>query len=187
MNNEEDTREVIQWIRAMSVEQSCTTLMTLHPNKNTDTMAGHLGSNIYRWGRACLLVRNCESDKTVKELTTDFGMGKLSHADMFSFPPVYFSWSDTEKLMVGCEKPQETIYSTKAFRKIFNQYFINSSGKEIPAGELQDAYAKEIGFKKDTARKHIKEAYDNDFLSKSGEGRNTKYSLKDDSNEQPPF
>jgi len=187
MNNEEDTREVIQWIRAMCVQHNCTTLMTLHPNKNTDTMAGHLGSNIYRWGRACLLVRNCDSDRTVKELTTDFSMGKLSHADMFNFSPVYFTWSNSEKLMVGCDKPQETIYSKKAFRVIFDLWLASGKGKEIPAGELKERYASELGFKGETAKKHIQAATSNELLVSSGQGKNTKYSLNETDSEKVPF
>lgn len=161
--------------------------MSLHPNKGTDVLAGHLGSNIYRWGRACLLVRNSESDKRVKELTTDFSMGKLSHGDMFGFQPIYFQWCDTEKLMVGCDKPQDTVYSAKAFKKIFNEHFINGKGREIPAGKLKERYADELKFEPETAKKHIQKAKSNGLLTMIGSGKNTVYSIKESDNEPAPF
>ena len=187
MNNEEDTREIVQWIRAMGVKHNCTTLMTLHPNKNTETMAGHLGSNIYRWGRACFLVRNCEGDETVKELTTEFSMGKLSHANMSGFEPVYFTWDDTKNLMVKCAKPQKTGFNSGTVREIFNQYFINGKGNQIPSTELRDAYAHKEDIAPETARKHIKMACDDEILNKSGNGKNTVYFLVETEDEEAPF
>jgi len=190
MNSEEDTKKMIHRIRSLSVANDATTLMTLHPNKNTDTMAGHLGSHIYRWGRACLLVRSCEADHNVKELTASFGMGKLSHAHQL--PEIYFKWSTELNRHVPADKPESDVkYDINSMNQVFTEWEIKGKDK-VPSKEFKERYAEIVGLTVDYVRKnHIKQAVEKGFLVSEGKGINTYYlkaeDVKNNSDDDLPF
>ncbi|HEY8400501.1 MAG TPA: DUF6371 domain-containing protein, partial [Cytophagaceae bacterium] len=80
LNNEEDAADLIRWLRALANKHEFALAVTIHPNKGTEKIAGHLGAFLYRFSRAVLLVRTTQADKDIKEITQKFEQGKTSHA-----------------------------------------------------------------------------------------------------------
>ncbi len=176
MNDDKDSAAVVKWIRALTVKYDKVTITTLHPNKNSENMAGHLGAMIYRWCRASLLLRANKDDRSVKELVSDFDMGKLKHADMFMFPGIYWRWSTSENRMMPAEKPEPNAkYDAGFIDQIFNTWLLAAKGKKIPAKELLEQYAQLTGLTVNGVRPHITEAVKAGYLGKDGTARGTKY------------
>lgn len=176
LNNEEDAGELIRWFRALANRYEFALAVTIHPNKGTSTIAGHLGAFLYRYARACLLVRPTEEDKDIKEITVNFEQGKLSHAGQ-EIGEVFFSWDEDQKLMVSVDKPEaEYSYNYQTLKVLFNAAKLNGMF-EIPANELKKSYATELGIKPDTAKKHISQAVTDNRLIRIGGTKSTKYKM----------
>lgn len=176
LNDEITTKETISWLRSIASKYDIGILVTIHPNKGTEIVAGHLGSMLYRYCRGMLILRSCKGNKKVREITVDFGQGKLSHTDPVNFKPSYFIWSDQYKMMVSVDEPEGTLakYDAAIIEEILNE-FKEVGIKEIPAAKFKDAYTLKTGKGKETVKKHIQDAVRNNLLQKIGNARATCY------------
>ncbi len=180
MNDDKDTSQVVKWIRTMTVKYDKVTITTLHPNKGSENLAGHLGAMIYRWCRASLLLRVNKDDRSVKELISDFDMGKLKHSDMYEFPGIYWKWSDSQKRMMPAEKPEANAkYDANAMDQVFTDWKIKGKDK-VPSKEFKERYAEILGIKESGVRPHIASAIETGFLVSEGTYNNTVYFKNDD-------
>lgn len=181
LNDERGVPETIRWLKSLASKFDCAVVVTLHPNKGTETMAGHIGSFLYRYCRASLIVRSNQNDKSVKEITVDFPQGKLSHSDISRFEPPYFTWDDEKAMMVTTNAPDKIyspLYKEAIIRQVMNEYTINGEFY-VPAAKLRERYSEMVGVKEETARKHIQTAAADGLLKSTGAAKGTKYSMNE--------
>ncbi len=181
MINGEDASEVVRWLRSLANKYQFAAITTMHPNKGTEIMAGHIGGYLYRWSRACLLISRHPDDEETKVITRRFGQGKASHAG--ELPDVYFRYDEDAGMMVLCDQPesQRINYNEQEIKKIFNSYLISNGQNSITSSELKELYASAINVKDRTAQKHILEAAKDGLLEKQGSSRGTSYVLVNNS------
>ena len=90
--------ECKNWARSITSIYNTSIFTTLHPNKNSNTPRGHIGSEILRESENVLLIEIAEDG--TRTLTTDFTHGKSrngKHANGC------FIWSDEFKMFVTAE------------------------------------------------------------------------------------
>lgn len=177
MVNGEDAADVVRWLRALANNYEFAVIVTLHPNKGTETMAGHIGAYLYRYSRACLLIARHRSDDEIKIISRKFPQGKASHAGELN--DVFFRYDQEEGLHVLCDEPEEhkMTYDKLQLKKIFNSYLIANGKSSIPSAELKSQYATALKIKDRTAHKHIIDAVKDDVLEKQGSTKNTSYAM----------
>lgn len=178
LNDEVAAKETVIWMRSLAVKHDLGIITTLHPNKGTETAAGHIGGFLYRWCRAMLLIRSCEADKSVREITVDFVQGKLSHDDPGRFESHYFMWDSEKHMMVSTDEPEaneDKAYSEIILLEILDKYR-KQGQKEVPAKILCDGYGGRMGIGYEAARKHVQQASQDEKIRKTGKGKNTRYS-----------
>ena len=117
INHIEKATTVVKELRAMAVKYNIVLITTIHPNKGTDVIAGHLGAMLYRFSRAILYIE--KQTNGVRRLTSEIGQGKLS----YSSEPAnsYFKWCDVDGMFISCE-PQTAIptsYNIAIIHEIF--------------------------------------------------------------------
>lgn len=176
LNDETGCKEAVVWLRSIAVKYDIGLVTTLHPNKGTETAAGHIGGFLYRFCRAMLLIRPNSNNKHVKELTADFSQGKLSHCDPTRFNPSYFTWSDDDHMFTSVDEPEqsESPVNESAILEVLEDFRTEDGLRTIPAARFQEAYSLKIGKTKETARKHLKRAVGK-LLQTIGSGKNTEY------------
>jgi hypothetical protein len=180
MNDDVECNNTIQWLLSLANKYQFAIVVTMHPNKGTDTMAGHIGGFLYRYSRACLFLKNNEHDKNIKEITDNFSQRKLSYGQEAQ---TYFAYDDEKKMFVTVsetpEKPTKTTFSSKNFQAVFSKYLIDKGNTEIPSGELKLRYSELISRSPETAKKHIESAVDMGLLIPDGQGKATTYKLNE--------
>jgi len=181
LNTEKENSETVAWLRSLAVIYGFVAITTLHPNKNSDTMAGHIGSFLYRYCKTSVFIRHNQNNKSVREVTIGFSMGKLSHADPSKFIPVYFTWDEDSRMMVTTDEPEIADiprYNKGAIIQSMNN--INMNGiLSVPAKELKAGYCNLTGKKERTASNHINDAVRDGILKSEGNGKATFYQLID--------
>ncbi len=166
MNDDKDATELVKWVRALSVKHNTATVLTIHPNKGSETIAGHLGSMLYRWSRAILYVRSVKGNKSIKELTGEPGMAKLSHADLGEFEPVYFSWNHHEAMMMQCDfTPTSDRGAISKANKVLQN--VLADGTRLRYSELLKKVV-DMGHAEGTAKRWIKNAAEKEMLNTTG-------------------
>lgn len=156
MNDDKDSTEVVKWARMLAVKYNLAAFLTIHPNKGSETIAGHIGGFLYRWARAILFVRSVKGDKAIKELTAEPEMAKLSHGDAATFQPVYFTWDSSVQLLMPCDyTPQQDRGKADKMRSALE--VILADGKRFRYSELVEQLMK-VGQTKRNAERWIKKA-----------------------------
>jgi len=188
MNDEKEADQLVKWIRSMANRLNLAFACTIHPNKGSETVAGHLGAFMYRYCRACLLIRPHENDKAVKVLTSDFTNGKLSKGSRVE---TLFRWSDEHRMMISVEdEPAKANKDGKKaeYRKLFEGIFSQegfTKGCCIKSADLRDYVVKAAKVTPRTAKDRIAEAKALDVLEVEGDARrDTKYRLADEAEGQ---
>lgn len=180
LNDDKDSKALVKdYFRTKAGKHGCGMICTIHPNKGTENIAGHLGAFLYRWCRACLLIR--KATPSIREITTDFPQGKMSKAN--NPVNVFFSWSDMNHMMMPCDAPDDgenkKLYNTRALNEVFTSLLFQGKSS-IAANDLKELYAKKIGGKSlSTAEKHIRQAVEEGFLLCEGSTNNRVYRLSD--------
>lgn len=166
INDEEEAAACVKWFRALAVRHNCAMMFTYHPNKGTENLAGHFGGFLYRWARAVLFVRGVKGDKSVKEITTDAEMAKLSHGDVSGLNPVYLKWDSRVNLLMPCDydKQQDRGKEDKVTRALTSVF---SGGRRYRHGELVKALM-DLGHSESTAKRYIKKGEEMEIISESG-------------------
>ncbi len=159
LSNEESAKAFANKVRVWAKKFDTTFIITLHPNKNTDIAAGHLGAFFYRYCRAMLLIRTNQSDQNVKEITPHFSMGKLAHAGVSNFSPIYMTWDTNKSMFVSADQPEakSVHYDINALKKIFNGLAANGQ-LEPPSTQIKKMYMDAKGLSIKTVGKYINEA-----------------------------
>lgn len=179
MNNEEECSALVKWLRSLANKMGCAIVTTLHPNKGSDAMAGHLGAMLYRYSRACLAIRNHEHDPEIKIITTSFQQGKLSHGIAEINLP--FTWSYDTHMMASL--PTEAAHKQRVPRQqvkaIFDTFLL--AGKIwVPSVDIKKEYAEKYKKTKSTTDKHMAYALLQGWIERTGEGRQTTYKYVSD-------
>lgn len=155
-NSLDQSNELIQWLLSLTAEHGCTIVSVLHQNKSKDdgNMRGHLGSELLNKLTDCF------------EVSKKDGKFLVSCTDSRNVPCTDLAFSiDAE----GNFRTEEAIAEDKnSARAAEIQRVLKLCFKERPAmryGELVEAYHLEAAVTDRTAKTHIKEAKDNDFIS----------------------
>ncbi len=173
-----DSTAVVKWLRALANKYEMAIVTTLHPNKGTETMAGHIGAYLYRYSRACLLLTRHPHDQETKVITRNFPQGKASHAG--DLQDVFYRYDVDAGLHVLCEEPEEikTIYKGATIEDIFRQHILTTGSDTMPAAQLRTTYAQRVGISERTSSNHIKMAVADGLLAKGGSTKDAAYALQ---------
>lgn len=155
-NSLDQSNDLIQWLLSLTAEYGCTIVSVLHQNKSKDdgNMRGHLGTELLNKLTDCF------------EVSKKDGKFLVSCTDSRNVPCADLAFSiDAE----GKFQVENTITENKdAARAAEIQRVLKLCFKERSAmryGELVEAYHLEAAVTDRTAKTHIKEAKDNDFIS----------------------
>jgi hypothetical protein len=149
--------------------------ITLHVNPGSDKITGHLGSIVNRYCRASLLIKNHETEKQVRIITTDFGMGKSSFSDGGD---VAFKWDEEMGYMVTCETPEITKpakFTPDHFIQAFKKLAALGKTGWIASNVVKQAYMDVSHVGEEAAKKAIRKASTSpyNYLEKSGSTKDT--------------
>ena len=97
-NSLEQSIECKNWVRYITSEFGVSILTTLHPNKNSLTPRGHIGSEILREAEGVLAITTDANE--VRTLTSNFEHGKARNG---GHATTCFEWSDENKMFVSAE------------------------------------------------------------------------------------
>jgi len=175
------TSNILLPCKALAVKHDLPILTTMHPNKGTEIMAGHLGAMLYRYSRACLFIRHDQKSGT-RQITSEFIQGKLSH----SSTPVngYFSWDTDSSMMRTCEgspiAPPAILYDLDKVKKVFG------NTPEMASKDFKTQYGLLVGISDSTASRHINKLLADGIITSTGNSKATRYRLLAD-DENLPF
>lgn len=162
--DDKDAVKVIRWARSLAVKHNVALIATLHPNKGSENLPGHLGAFLYRWCRAILFTRPVKGQREVKELTAEPEMSKLSHGDVATLEPTYFTWDAKTQMLqpISSFQPREDRGKEERVESALRT--ILADGKRLRHSELVQAI-ESIGKSNRTAKRWIKEAVQAGYLS----------------------
>lgn len=177
INHIEKATLVVKELRALAVKHDVVLVTTIHPNKGTDVIAGHLGAMLYRFSRAILYIE--KQANGVRRLTSEIGQGKLS----YSSEPAnsFFKWCDADNMFISCE-PQTAI-PTSYNIAIIHEIFTNET--KLPSKEFKAKYSEKTGYKAATTNAHCLAMQKDGIIESIGNTTNTIYRLLSD--ETIPF
>lgn len=173
LNESAKSTKAVKMIRALAIKHDLPILTTMHPNKGTEIMAGHLGAMLYRYSRACLFIRHDQKSGT-RQITSEFIQGKLSH----SSTPVngYFSWDTDSSMMRTCEAPSPNATTAATYDlNVVLDIFGNIS--TMLASKFNAEYRQKTKLGKATIKNHISDMKSDDVIKSSGKTTNAIYIL----------
>lgn len=154
-NSLDQSNDLIQWLLSLTAEHGCTIVSVLHQNKSKDdgNMRGHLGSELLNKLTDCF------------EVSKKDGKFLVSCTDSRNVPCADLAFSiDAE----GNFRTEEAIAEDKnSARAAEIQRVLKLCFKDKPSmryGELVEAYQLEAAVSERTAKNHVKEAKDNNFI-----------------------
>jgi len=106
VNSTEETAALVYRLIAKGKAHNIGIVVTIHqnPQGGSEKGRGNLGSEIWRKAQAMFCIKRDATDKSVRELTTAFSLGKVRGApDQLS---TYFRWSDADGMFISCSKPE---------------------------------------------------------------------------------
>lgn len=154
-NSLEQSNDLIQWLLSLTAEHGCTIVSVLHQNKSKDdgNMRGHLGSELLNKLTDCF------------ETSKKDGKFLVSCTDSRNVPCADFAFSINAE---GNFQTEEAIAEDKnSARAAEIQRVLKLCFKDKPSmryGELVEAYQLEAAVSERTAKNHVKEAKDNNFI-----------------------
>jgi len=178
INHIEKATQVVKELRAMAVKHDVSIVTTIHPNKGTDTIAGHLGAMLYRFSRAILYIEKLPNG--IRRLTNEIGQGKLS----YSSEPANstFIWSDASGMFIVCDAP-DTTTATNYDITIVDSIFAGAT--TIASSTFKSEYIAKTGLSKKRVDALCLQMQSDEILKRSGVTTNTIYTLL--SSETIPF
>lgn len=154
-NSLDQSNDLIQWLLSLTAEHGCTIVSVLHQNKSKDdgNMRGHLGSELLNKLTDCF------------EVSKKDGKFLVSCTDSRNVPCADLAFSiDAE----GNFRTEEAIAEDKkSARAAEIQRVLKLCFKDKPSmryGELSETYQLEAAVSERTAKNHVKEAKDNNFI-----------------------
>lgn len=101
------------WARRITSKYKLSIITTLHPNKNTLTPRGHIGSEMVRECENVLIIKvNGDNSRTI---TTDFEHGKSRNS---GHAEASFKWNDNEHMFTGIETVKQQVNGTDGRPKL---------------------------------------------------------------------
>ena len=170
INHIEKATLVVKELRALAVKYDVAIITTIHPNKGTDVIAGHLGAMLYRFSRAILYI---EIQNNVRHLWGENGKAQSKLSYSTDKASSYFSWNDDEKLFISCD-PQSTTptsYNIAIIREIFGDE------TKLPSKDFKAKYSVKTGYKDSTTNAHCLAMQKDGIIERLGTTTNTTYKL----------
>jgi len=96
-NSEDETNAVYNWMNQLCIKYEIAIITTLHPNKNTETARGWIGSE---------MLRRCEGVASVRENVDEVRTIKITKARDSGKPQVSFMWCKDTGTMISCDSPK---------------------------------------------------------------------------------
>lgn len=157
-NNLEQSNELIQWLLSLTAEHGCTIVSVLHQNKAKEdgNMRGHLGTELLNKLTDCF------------EVTKKDGKFIVTCTDSRNVPCADFAFSiDAEGRFQVEDATVEDKRATRAaeIQRVLDLCFKSKSAMNY--SELVQEYASEAAVSEPTAKRHVKEAKDNNYISVS--------------------
>lgn len=155
-NSLDQSNDLIQWLLSLTAEHGCTIVSVLHQNKAKDdgNMRGHLGTELLNKLTDCFEV----SKKDGKFLVTCTDSRNVPCGD-FAFSINGEGNFQTEEAVVEDKNSARAAEIQRVLKLCFKDK------ASMRYGELVEAYHLEAAVTDRTAKTHIKEAKDNDFIS----------------------
>lgn len=179
LNDEKEANKIVLWLLSLASKYQFALVVTMHPNKGTDTMAGHIGAFLYRYSRACLLLKTHDQDKEIKVITNQFSQQKTSYYG--GELTIGMRYDKDLRMFVSEDNLPDgsigSLYNPDTIKTIF-WYFLNEhKTKKIQSGRFQKQYSIETGLTEETARKHCGKAIKEGLIKSEGKGKATTYTL----------
>lgn len=154
-NSLDQSNDLIQWLLSLTAEYGCTIVSVLHQNKSKDdgNMRGHLGTELLNKLTDCF------------EISKKDGKFLVSCTDSRNVPCADLAFSiDAEGNFQTEEAIAEDKNSARAaeIQRVLKLCFKERSAMRY--GELVEAYQLEAAVAERTAKNHVKEAKDNNFI-----------------------
>ncbi|MDJ1505405.1 hypothetical protein [Xanthocytophaga agilis] len=180
MNDPEGAPEAVRWIRTLTAEFNLATICTLHPNKHSETAAGHFGTFLHRWSRAFLLVKKVPNMNGLRVLTSDFEMGKLSHSS--EAVNQYFFWDKEQHFFMPVQDPVVTASKpnpnhSPRLQTLIEKVFARRMTTEIPAVEFKKLILEASGENESKVKRMIADAVDFGYVRVSGDRKAATYHI----------
>ena len=165
MNHIEKCTYLVKKLRALAIANDVAIVTTIHPNKGTETVAGHLGAMLYRYSRAMLYIKK-DLDKRL--LTSEGAQGKLSYSS--EAINVHFAWNTEQSMFTVCDAPEENhAIDTEIVKSVFNGM------REMWTADFKREYAIRLGLKKDATNKRCRLLIANGIIELIGNTKTARY------------
>jgi len=172
------------WIRHITSEFKVSILTTLHPNKNSNTPRGHIGSETLREAEGVLLIE-VDANGT-RTLTSDFAHGKARNG---KHATTCFKWNDDEKMFMSVDvihkiklsklPPEERLTHEELIQLVQTTHTTKLTANDTTS--IIETYLKtHITYIKTSTSdiaKFIKYLESNNYLTVTKNGRNRYYDL----------
>ena len=155
-NSLDQSNDLIQWLLSLTAEHGCTIVSVLHQNKAKDdgNMRGHLGTELLNKLTDCFEV----SKKDGKFLVTCTDSRNVPCGDL-AFSINGEGNFQTEEVIAEDKNSARAVEIQRVLKLCFK------NKESMRYGELVEAYQLEAAVSERTAKNHVKEAKDNDFIS----------------------
>ena len=152
-NNLDQSNDLIQWLLSLTAEYGCTIVSVLHQNKakDDDHMRGHLGTELLNKLTDCYQVSKKDGCFTVT----------CTDSRNVPCPDVSFTIDDEGRFRCATNQAVGNEREAK-MRRVLELCFSKKS--EMRYNELVAAYQLEAAVTDRTAKNHIKEAKEKDFI-----------------------
>jgi hypothetical protein len=170
INNIEKATTLVKQLRAIAVKHNIAVVTTIHPNKGTDVIAGHLGAMLYRFSRAVVYIEKQVGE--IRRLTSEIGQGKLSYS---STPVnVFIKWCNDRQMLVSCNITDTvpTSYKYETVIEIFD------GGGVMASKDFKSKYAQKTKLGTTAVNSHCAAMAKDGVISRTGNGSNTIYRLE---------
>jgi len=169
INDMERAGEIMKELEILAETYDVAILVTIHPNKNSDTISGNLGSILYKFCRAVLYIEKLKNE--VRRLTTEIGQHKLSHSSGEVNVP--FSWSEEHNMFTVCDMPDVTPtgYDVAIVQSIFGE------ATQMKSKDFKAKYAQRVGLSTRRVDTLCTDMYDDKIIDRVGNGGATIYTL----------
>jgi len=179
INNLERAGVIMKELEILAETYDVAILCTIHPNKNTDTISGNLGSTLYKFCRAVLYIEKLKNE--VRRLTSEIGQNKLSHAGGVINTP--FAWNDELGFFTVCDAPDNmpatVLYDWDKVKKVFG------NTTEMASKDFKAQYGLAVGIKESTVNRHIGVLIKDKKIDPIGYSKAARYKLINDDEDLP--
>jgi hypothetical protein len=167
-NDEEECKLLVEWLGRFAQKSMTSIFLTIHENIGSDGRpSGHLGTFLRRKSYSMLRLQNNKEDRSIKEITNEFALGKLRGRD--DPATSYFRWDNSENVnmyvslsdndcqtMMQDNNPKKT---TKYYlEKLFPNSMVNISHNAI-LNILVDDYGLSVNKSENTIKEWSKLGY----------------------------